>query len=97
MGAPTRNEFEERLAELAAGDPSFRQELLSNPKKTISELTGVALPDDLNVVVHEENESTLHFVLPPGAEQLTAAEMSEVSGGLCWSNCSTVDDLPGAP
>lgn len=89
MTEHSRSDFEQRLVEKAA-DPKFREKLKSNPKATIAELLGLTLPEGMNVVVHEEDADTLHFVLPPAGDELSAAELARVSGGVCWSHCLVV-------
>lgn len=91
MSEKNRAEFEQRLAEFAEQSPEFREKLKSAPKEALSTLMGMDLPDGMNIVVHEEDENTLHFVLPPVGEELTAVEMTSVSGGVCWSNCGCED------
>ncbi len=93
MTEQSRTEFEQRLAELAAQSPEYREQLLRNPKECIENLLKTKLPGDLNVVMHEENENTLHFVLPQAGDELGAAEMAQVAGGGCWSNSWTMGNL----
>lgn len=88
MAEQSRSEFEQRLMEFMEEHPEFREKLQQDPKAAIAQFLGAELPEDLNIVVHEEDESTLHFVLPPAGDQLSAAEMSSMSGGVCWSDCS---------
>lgn len=92
MVEKSREEFEERLAALAAKNPEFRKALLNAPKEALTSLLGQDLPAELTVAVHEEDASTLHFVLPPAGNELTAAEMTNVSGGVCWSDCVPDDN-----
>ena len=40
------------------------------------------------MVVHEDNATTVHLVLPP-APKLTEAEMAMVSGGQVWAYFSS--------
>lgn len=87
MSEHSRSEFEKRLVELAEENPEFRELLKSDPKKAITGFLKMELPEELRVEIHEEDENSLHFVLPPGEGQLTAAEMTSVSGGVCWSDC----------
>lgn len=85
--AQSRAVFEQRLAEHAEKNPEFRKKLLQDPKGAVAELLGMDLPGDLKLVVHEEDESTLHFVLPPASGELNVSDLSGISGGLCWSDC----------
>jgi hypothetical protein len=64
------------LIEKALKDPKFREELNSDPKGTLEKTWGVTLPDDLNVHIHNESNTDLHFVLPhAGTESLELPEM----------------------
>ncbi len=87
MSEQSRTEFEQRLADLAAQNPEFREQLLSNPKGCIENFLKAELPADLKVVVHEEDENTLHFVLPQSGDELGATEMARISGSACWNDC----------
>lgn len=91
MAEQSRVEFEQKLADKATSDPDFRVKLIAAPKKAITELLGLELPDGMNVAVHEEDADTLHFILPPAGDELSAAELTGVSGGACWSDCSCED------
>lgn len=86
MGEQSRAEFEKRLLRFVAENPDFREKVKKDPKGAMGEFLGAVLPDDLNIVVHEEDRTTLHLVLPPRDEELSAAEMAGVSGGVCWSD-----------
>ena len=55
--------------------------LIADPRAAISAETGTAIPDEFNVVVHEDSSTTAHLVLPP-SPRLTEAEMEKVSGGV---------------
>ena len=49
----------------AANDPDFRRSLIEHPKLSIEKVLGVALPADLEIVVHEQTATTIHLILPP--------------------------------
>lgn len=91
MSEKSRSEFEERLVEHAAQNPEFRKALINDPQDAISTLLGMSLPESVSIVVHEEDENTLHFVLPPTEGALSNSELLSVSGGVCWSDCSCED------
>ena len=65
-----RLNIEERLIARASADPCFRSSLLSSPKAAIAEETGLILPEDVVVEVHEELPSRLHLVLPVSSGKL---------------------------
>ena len=81
MSELSRSEFEQKLAELAAGNPEAREQLLTDPKSAIEALLTIELPEGVSITVHEEDADTLHFVLPPAGDELSAAELAAVSGG----------------
>lgn len=86
MSELSRADFEQRLAKLVAEQPEIRTKLLSDPKAVIGEMLNMDLPAEINVAVHVEDAETLHFVLPPAGDELTAAELAGVSGGVCWEH-----------
>lgn len=86
MSELSRTEFEQKLAELVANNPEIRAKLISDPKSVISEMLGMELPAEMNMMVHEEDTNTLHFVLPPTGDELNAAELAGVAGGVCWEH-----------
>ena len=68
----------------SATDPEFRQKLLTDPRTTVSEFTGHAVPESYNIVF-VENKGDATIVLPdpytPDAE-LSDAELETVAGGI---------------
>lgn len=86
MSELSRADFDERLAKLVTDQPEIRTKLLDDPKAVIEEMLDMELSAEINVAVHEEDADTLHFVLPPPGDELTAAELAGVSGGLCWEH-----------
>jgi len=86
----TRQDLETALILKAWKDDAFRQELLSNPKAAIAQVTGKPLPDDVQVVVHQETSKTIHLVLPekPAGRvatqlgELTEEQLRQVAGGM---------------
>ena len=69
----------------ASGDADFRARLLGDPKGTIEQELGVAIPASLSVEVHEESAMTAHLVLPPGSK-LNEGDLRAVAGGLTWDD-----------
>jgi hypothetical protein len=68
-------------------DPRFRKRLLENPKKAIEEEFSVHVPKDMKIFVHEENDNSLHLIVPsvPSnfyTEDLSDDELKEVIGGV---------------
>jgi hypothetical protein len=63
-GAGGRAEWERRLAQKSLEDENFRQRLLDDPKGTLEQELGGALPEGLEVRVVEESSDTIYLVLP---------------------------------
>ena len=72
----------EKLIARAQEDTSFRVKLLDNPSSALKEAFDIEIPDDFNVVVHEDDARTAHLVLPSSAE-LTDVQLQHAAGGGC--------------
>lgn len=72
----------QQIIEKSALDADFRQQLLSDPKTTISEELGIAIPDSMTIKVHESDMQTVHLALPPDPN-ITEEQLEAVSAGLC--------------
>ena len=72
------------ILEKAAQDADFREGLVTDPKATISREFDVAIPDGLQIVVHENDADTVHLPLPPKPQILAEGQLDQVSGGI---NC----------
>ena len=86
----TRENMLERLLAKAQEDTDFRGRLIANPGSALKEAFDIELPDDFNVVVHEDDARTAHLVLPASSE-LTDAQLQQVAGGVCdffWESWS---------
>lgn len=90
MAVPSRQQVDAMIARALADDPGFRDQLMADPKATLSALVGMPLPDAVVVEVHEESLTGIHLVIPA---QATSGELSEddlelvAGGGTCWDNC----------
>ena len=69
-----------KLVAKAEEDTDFRGRLLANPNSALKEVFGIDVPDDFNVVVHEDDARTAHLVLPASSE-LTDAQLEHAAGG----------------
>ena len=61
----TAAEMRKALEAKAASDPEFRAQLIDDPKAAMREALGVNIPDEMDVQVHDQNERSIHLVLPP--------------------------------
>ena len=71
-----------QIVDKSAVDADFRQQLLANPKTTISEELGITIPDSMNIQVHESDMQTVHLALPPDPN-ITEEQLEAISAGLC--------------
>lgn len=77
----TTTEIKANVLNKAAEDSGFRARLIADPKATISEEMGTVIPDGFDMVVHEDDATTSHLVLPP-TSKLTDDQLAKVSGGI---------------
>ena len=77
----TATEVKDRILSKAAEDGDFRASLIADPKAAISAEVGAALPEDFDVVVHEDSATTFHLVLPP-SPKLSDDDLKTASGGI---------------
>ena len=54
-----------RIAATALDDDAYRQRLLDDPASVLKQ-EGIAVPDGVNVVVHENTAEEIHLALPTG-------------------------------
>jgi len=82
-----KNLLIDRIIKAAQESPEFRENLISNPKNIFEMQSQFKLPEDFEIVVHEDTPNKLNIVLPRTSEELSDIELSAVSGGVCWDNC----------
>lgn len=71
--------MQEQIIAKAVADPDFRTRLVADPKAAILKEFGIAIPDKVNVEVHEDDSNSAHLVLP--AAPLTEEELALVAAG----------------
>ena len=76
----TVTEMRMHLVGRAENDISYRHRLLVEPRDLVEEEFGIAVPDHVNVRVHQDSPSTMHFLLPPNP-RLDMAELRQAAGG----------------
>ena len=76
------DEMLQQIVEKSALDSDFRQQLIADPKTTISEELGITIPDSMTVKIHESDMQTVHVALPPDPN-MTEEQLEAVSAGLC--------------
>lgn len=67
----------------AVEDPDFRERLTENPAAAWEEVTGVPVPDDVELVVLRNTRYTIHIALPDA--RLTLQELEQAGGSRVWS------------
>ena len=76
----TRDDVQQLLLDRASEDETFRALLLQDPRRAILDLTGIDVPSDVKLTVHEEGTKSFHLVVP-ASDRLTEGELAAVSGG----------------
>ena len=76
------NEMLQQIVDKSAVDADFRQQLLADPKSTISDELGITIPDSMNIKIHQSDMQTVHVALPPDPN-VTEEQLEAVSAGLC--------------
>src|SRR6266536_2593827 len=82
----TRRDLEAKIVALAWKDDEFRKKFLADPKAQFEEKLGTKLPASLRITAHEENENSLHFVIPTKPlekpiEELSDEDLEKIAGG----------------
>ncbi len=72
----------QQIVEKSALDAEFRQQLLTDPKSTISKELDISIPDSMTIQVHESDMQTVHLALPPDPN-ITEEQLEAISAGLC--------------
>ena len=84
----TVSALRQHLIDKATADSEFRNQLVAEPKAAIEAETGLTVPSEFNVEVHQDTATTGHLVLPPSAE-LGEADLAQAAGGYDWSAFAT--------
>ncbi len=76
----TAQDMQAQIVGKATEDADFRARLLSDPKGAINQELGVAIPASMAIEVHEDSDTTVHLILPPGS-RLSQSDLQTVAGG----------------
>ena len=79
----TQQRMMEKLIAKAQEDTDFRGQLVADPNSALKEAFDIEIPEDFNVVIHEDDARTAHLVLPASPE-LTDSQLEQAAGGSSW-------------
>jgi len=96
-GMLNKQEFLAKILKAASENPEFKEKLLQNPKAVIETMANFQLPDDFEIIVHQDTPTKLNIVLPVTSDELSEVELSAVAGGVCWTDCSCEDNVSCGP
>ena len=72
----------------------LKQQLITDPKGILARECGIELPEEMNVKVIENSESSMHYIIPSGnIGELSDKELKQVAGGNPLGNFFGLGDL----
>ncbi len=77
----SEDELRRLVTDRAVSDVEFRNLLVSNPKEAISQELGLEMPEEYQVVVHENDAQTFHLSLP--VTELDEEQLEAIAAGRC--------------
>lgn len=81
--AQRADQMRQHLMDRAIEDADFRQQLISDPKAVIADEFGIELPENLTIVVHQNDANTYHLSLPTGPE-LNEEQLEMIAAGVLF-------------
>jgi len=85
MAQMSRGQLEDMIRDKAYADPKYRDELLANPKKVLTNYLSAGLPADVEVKIIEENSNLIYLVIPDRhlqiGDELSEDDLGKVAGG----------------
>ena len=86
--APTRRELEAQIVARARADEEFRERLRSDPHGAVAEVTGVAVPESIEIEVVEETPEKGYLVIPLNRVEISDEQLDVAGGGdYCECGC----------
>jgi Nitrile hydratase, alpha chain len=85
---PTRDELEAQIIARAWSDEVFREQLQTDPRAAVAEVTGVVVPESVQIEVLEETPEKAYLVIPLNRVAI-ADEQLDVAGGVEYANPSS--------
>ena len=100
MDKETIRDYELDIIVKAWRDERFRKDLLKDPKVAIEGEFNIEVPKNVRILVHVEDEHTLHLIVPAvpsnfAAHDLTDDELKDVIGGVMATGHLSMG--PGSP
>ena len=90
-----RSNIDQAIIDRIASDPSFRSALLNDPHAALAGLSGMQIPESVNITIHEESPADIHLVIPTEMN-LSDEDLDLVAGGL-WSGFYCSSQAPCSP
>jgi hypothetical protein len=84
--APTRRELEAQVVARAWADEGFRERLRADPRRAVAEVTGVAVPESVEIEVLEETPEKGYLVIPVNRVAISDEQL-DVAAGYDSSAC----------
>jgi len=81
----SRNELEAQIVARAWADDDFRERLKADPRAAVEEVTGVAVPESIEIEVLEETPEKGYLVIPLNRVEISDEQL-DVAGGEGYSN-----------
>jgi hypothetical protein len=79
--APTRRELEAQVVARAWADESFRERLRTDPHGAVAEVTGVEVPESIEIEVLEETPEKGYLVIPVNRVEISDEQLDAAAGG----------------
>jgi hypothetical protein len=81
--ASTRRELEAQIVARAWADEGFRERLKTDPRGAVQEVTGVKVPESIEIEVLEDTPEKGYLVIPLNRVAISEDELDAVAGGGC--------------
>jgi Nitrile hydratase, alpha chain len=79
--ARTRDELEAQIVARARSDETFRERLKADPRAAVADVTGVVVPESIQIEVLEETPEQAYLVIPLNRIAIAEDQLDAVSGG----------------
>jgi Nitrile hydratase, alpha chain len=85
--APTRDELEAQVVARAWADEAFRERLRTDPHAAVAEVTGVNVPESIEIQVLEETPEKGYLVIPLNRVEISDEQLDVAGGGVYDEPC----------